>query len=320
MLNNEILFALILSFTFSFLSGFIFIPILRKIKMGQSIRNDGPKTHLKKTGTPTIGGVIIFTGIVIGGCIFGPKYKMLYPIIFFTISCGIIGFIDDYIKVTQKRSLGLTALKKMVGLIFVSVTFSIYIFNFTNIGTGIIIPFFSDYLFDLKALYIPFTVFFILATVNSVNLTDGLDGLASGITIIVSVFFTIAALMQNNIIIAVFSALIAGSTLGFFIFNIHPAKVFMGDTGSLALGAAISAIAIVLKMPLFIIIVGFIFLLESVSVIIQVFSFKIFQKRVFKMTPIHHHFELLGWKETKVVLSFWGLSAIFSILGYLALI
>lgn len=320
MVSIEIIYAAILSFVICVISSPIFIPILRRLKFGQSIREDGPKTHLIKSGTPTIGGIIILLGLIITGAFFGTKYKEIYTILFFTVGCGLVGFADDYIKVVLKRSLGLTAMQKLLALIFITVFFVLYIYNYTDIGSKLLIPFVKNYSLDLGMFYIPFIIFVILGTINSVNLTDGLDGLSSGITVIVSIFFVIASLIMGNITVAIFSAILGGSCLGFLIFNIHPAKVFMGDTGSLALGGAIAAIAVTLKMPIFLLITGGVFVIETLSVIIQVMSYKFRKKRVFKMAPLHHHFEMIGWKETKVVTIFWTITGILNLIGLLSLI
>lgn len=320
MLNPDLLKAVILALVISIILGFVLIPFLRRLRFGQNIREDGPKRHLKKSGTPTMGGVIFLSSITITSIVFGKEYNDIYIVLLLTLGCGLIGFIDDYIKVVLKRSLGLTAMQKMLGLILVAVVFTLYIYNFTSTGSTMLVPFSSGFEFDLGALYIPFIVFVIIATVNSVNLTDGLDGLASGITIIVSIFFAIASIIFHNMSLAIFSSIIAASCLGFLVFNIHPAKVFMGDTGALALGGAISAVAIILKMPLFLIIVGGVFVLEALSDIIQVAVYKLSCTRVFRMAPIHHHFELLGWKETKIVTVFWAVSGFFGMIGLLALI
>lgn len=319
MLNLDIVYSGVAALTITAVSGLIFIPMLRKFKFGQNVRDDGPKSHLKKSGTPTMGGIIIMTALIFTSMYFGLRYNGVYPVLFFTLACGLIGFIDDYIKVVQKRSLGFTALQKMLALTFVTVAFVLYIYNFTDTGSKILIPFVKGLEFDLGPIYIPIIVFIILGTINGANLTDGLDGLASGVTAIAGLFFAIVSIILGNIDMAVFSAMIAGTCLGFLIFNIYPAKVFMGDTGSLALGGAISAIAVALRMPLFIAIIGGIYLIEALSVIIQVVSYKTTGKRVFKMAPIHHHYELSGWRETKIVSVFWLMTGLLSIIGFVAL-
>lgn len=319
MLNLDIVYSGVAALIITIVFGLIFIPMLRKMKFGQNIRDDGPRSHLKKSGTPTMGGIIIMMTLIFVSMYFGLKYKGVYPVIFFTLACGLIGFIDDYIKVVQKRSLGFTALQKMLALTLIAVAFVLYIYNFTDLGSKILIPFVKEYQFDLGPLYIPAIVFVMLGTINGANLTDGLDGLASGVTAIVCLFFVIVSIVLGNIDMAVFSAMISGACLGFLIFNIHPSKVFMGDTGSLALGGAVSAIAIVLRMPLFLAIIGGIYLVEALSVIIQVAAYKTTGKRIFKMAPLHHHYELLGWRETKVVSVFWLVTGLLSLIGFAAL-
>lgn len=319
MLNLDIIYAGIAALTTTAVLGLIFIPMLKKMKFGQNVRDDGPKSHLKKSGTPTMGGIIIMSAMILVSMYFGLKYNKLYSVLFFALACGLIGFIDDYIKVVQKRSLGFTALQKMLALTFITVIFVLYIYNFTNTGSKVIIPFIKGLEFDLGPLYIPVIVFIMLGTINGANLTDGLDGLAAGVTAIVGLFFAIVSTSLGNIDMAVFSSMISGVCLGFLIFNIHPAKVFMGDTGSLALGGAISAAAVMLRMPLFLAIIGGIYLAEALSVIIQVASYKTTGKRVFKMAPLHHHYELSGWRETKVVSVFWLITGLLSFIGFAAL-
>lgn len=313
--------AFISSFALALIVGPLIIPFLRKLKFGQTVRDDGPQSHLIKSGTPIMGGAIFLIPIVVMTIIFSAKYPRILPLTFVTLGFGTIGFLDDYIKVVKKRKDGLYANQKMLGLIAVATIFAFYLAQFTNLGTSIIIPFMSSStVLDLKWLFIPFTVVVLIATTNSVNLTDGVDGLCGGITLIVMVFFTLVAMTRGEWdYVMIFSALVAGGCLGFLAFNTYPAKVFMGDTGSLALGGAVAAVAIVMKMPLIILIVGLIYVIEAVSVILQVGSFKLRGKRIFKMAPIHHHFELSGWKETKIVAVFYGVTVLLCILGFIAL-
>lgn len=311
----------VLAFFIALVSGPILIPVLARLKFGQTVRDDGPASHFKKTGTPTMGGVIFLVPVLALSLFYGRIYPQILPLAFVTLGFGAIGFIDDFIKVVKKRKDGLYANQKMMGLLLIAAIFSFYIAQYTDIGTDIIIPFAgTDITFDLAWLFVPFTIFILLATTNSVNMTDGLDGLAAGVTLIITVFFTIVAMTRGEWdYIKIFASIVAGGCLGFLAFNTHPAKVFMGDTGSLALGGAVGAIAIMLKMPLLIPIVGIIYVIETLSVMIQVTSFKLRRKRVFKMAPIHHHFELSGWKETRVVKAFWMVTVIFCFIGFLAL-
>jgi len=300
------------------IAGPIFIPILRKLKFGQNIREDGPATHLKKNGTP-IGGIIFILPIVIVTFFIYSIYPEIIPMVLVMLGFGVVGFIDDYIKVVKKNNKGLDEKQKTIGILIVAIIFAVYILIFTDIGTSTIVP------FIVKEIYIPiwiygiFLVAFMYLTTNSVNLTDGVDGLCSGVTLIISLFFAIAAAGVPNLeYIQIFSALIAAGCLGFLAFNIHPARVFMGETGSLALGGAVCAMAIMMRMPLIILIVGGIYVIEALSVVIQVYSFRKTGKRVFKMAPIHHHFELSGWKETQIVYVFWTITLILCILGIIA--
>lgn len=316
---SHIIRTIIIAFAISLILGPIIIPLLRKLKVGQSIREDGPQSHLSKSGTPTMGGIIFLTALLITVFSSGIVNTDTKVLMASTLGFGLIGFIDDYIKIVKKRNLGLRAYQKLLGQIILAVILAIYQSKTSEAGTKIIIPFFKSQYLDLGAAYIPFIVFVVVGTVNSVNLTDGLDGLASGVSIIVLSFFSLIALNYGmGESISTFSAALTGACLGFLIHNAHPAKVFMGDTGSLALGGAISAIAILLNMTLFLPIVGGIFFVETLSVIIQVASFKMTGKRVFLMSPLHHHYEHKGWKETKVVGVFWLITAILCIVGVIA--
>ncbi len=310
----------IYSVMISFILGIIFcpllIPVLRRLKFGQTERDDGPESHLKKQGTPTMGGIAILAAFAIGGIFFIKENPDGLVVLLVTLGFGIIGFIDDYIKVVKKRSLGLTPIQKIIGQFIITGLFTFYIIK-SGIGTDILIPFTKGMTIDLGIIYIPFLFVAVIGTVNGVNLTDGLDGLASGVTLIVAVFFMMVAWAAGSGILPIAGAA-AGSLLAFLIFNAYPAKVFMGDTGSLALGGFVAATAFILKMPIFIIIVGFIYLIESLSVIIQVGYFKKTGKRIFKMAPIHHHFELCGWSETKVVTVFYIVTAMLCLIGLFA--
>ncbi len=296
------------------------IPALERIKVGQSIREEGPESHQKKTGTPTMGGIMIVIAITIATiAIAGVNLKTML-LLFSAISFGAVGFIDDYIKVVLKRNLGLRAYQKILFQLLISITITVIYVLWIG-DTVLYVPFLSlEGTVDLGIFFIPFMIFVIIGTVNSVNLTDGLDGLASGVTGITAGFFTYFAYTIGMFDVAVFGGTIAGGCVGFLLFNRHPAKVFMGDTGSLALGGAISVMALVTGSFLFMPIAGGIFFLESLSVIIQVASFKKTGKRVFRMSPIHHHFELIGWKETVVVRRFWSATALLCAVAYFGII
>lgn len=315
----DIIRVIVISFIITLILGLIFIPLLRRFHIGQNIRQDGPKTHLKKKGTPTMGGIIMIIALFITSVTSGIMNKDMIVLLLSTLGFGLIGFVDDYIKIVKKRSLGLKAHQKLVAQIILAVILAVYQSYTSELGTKIIIPFLKSKYLDLGMLYIPFIAFVVVGTVNSVNLTDGLDGLASGITMIVMSFFGMVALNQGMNSMAVFSTSLAGACLGFLVYNSYPAKIMMGDTGSMALGGAVSAIAILLNLPLIIPIVGGIYFIESLSVIIQVVSFKLTGKRVFLMAPLHHHFEQKGWKETKVVLVFWTITVILCLIGTISL-
>ena len=303
---------LLLSFAVTVILGIIIVPILRKLKVGQIERDDGPESHLKKQGTPTMGGIIIMLGIVIVTIAAYIYYrnvdielaKNLLPILGLTLGFGIIGFIDDFKKLVLKNTKGLKPSLKMLGLLIISVAYIMYLIKGLNIGTETYIPILKQYINIPIYAYIPFSILVILATTNAVNLTDGIDGLSSSVCTIIITCLTIIATTLGVKEVVIFGAIVIGAVLGFLMFNIHPAKVFMGDTGSLFLGGVISGIALYLKMPLILILIALIPVIETVSVIIQVTYFKKTGKRVFKMAPIHHHFELSGWTENKVVMTF----------------
>ena len=304
-LSLSVFMPVIISFLISVVFCPILIPFLRKLKFGQTEREEGPQSHLKKNGTPTMGGLVILASILLTSLIYIGKFTEILPVLFMTLGFGLIGFLDDYIKVVKKRSLGLTPLQKMALQFIVTGVFIYYYFKIAGLDTSIKIPFVSGDGFVMPTwLFIIFVFIVVLGTVNGVNFTDGLDGLASGVTVIVATFFTIAALSLNPSMTPITGAVV-GSLLGFLLFNTYPARVFMGDTGSLALGGFVSSIALMLHMPLFIVIIGLIYLVEVLSVILQVGYFKLTHgKRIFKMAPIHHHFELCGYSETQVVAAF----------------
>lgn len=294
------------------------IPLLRRLKFGQNVRDDGPESHLIKAGTPTMGGIMILLSMLISSAFFLKGNYDGIMVIFMTVGYGLIGLLDDYIKVVRKRSLGLRAWQKIVLQLVVTGMFIYYIYNFTDIGTAVYIPFMGGFSIDLGIVFIPFVICVVLGTVNAVNLTDGLDGLASGVSVLVTLFFMFAAYGMKSGVLPVAGAA-AGSLLGFLLFNSYPARVFMGDTGSLALGGFIAAMAVLFRMPLFLLIAGIIYVCESLSVILQVGYFKLTHgKRIFKMAPLHHHFEQCGWKETKVVAVFYIVTAIGVLVGFLA--
>ena len=315
-MNYTIVIPTLVAFAISAALGPIMIPFLRKVKAGQTVRDEGPKSHLKKTGTPTMGGIIILLAMTITTLFYIKDYPKVLPILFITLGFGLIGFIDDYIKVVLKRSMGLRAWQKMLGQFVVTGIFAYYLVQ-SGVSLAMKIPFMDKYL-DLGIFNIPFLFFVVLGTVNGTNFTDGLDGLATSVTILVATFFTVVAVGTGSEIVPITCATV-GALLGFLLFNVHPASVFMGDTGSLALGGFVVGCAYMMQMPLFIVIVGFIYLAEVLSVMIQVSYFKLTGgKRIFKMAPIHHHFELCGWKETKVVAVFAIITAVLCLIGLLA--
>ena len=309
----------IIAFVISIIAGPFVIPFLKKLHVGQTERDEGPKSHLKKSGTPIMGGILILGSVVLTSLPYVRTYPKIIPILFLTLGFGLIGFLDDYIKAVLKRSEGLTPAQKMGGQIVVTAIFAYYLVHYMQMDLAMKIPFFPDKMLDFGFLNIPILFFVIIGTVNGTNFTDGLDGLASSVTIMVATFFTVVAIGTGSGIEPVTCAMV-GSLLGFLLFNVYPAKVFMGDTGSLALGGFVASCAYMMQMPLFIAIVGFIYLLEVLSVIIQVSYFKATGgKRIFKMAPIHHHFELCGWSETRLVAVFSTVTAILCLVGLLAL-
>lgn len=315
---NIYIICIISAFVLALAAGPIFIPVLTRMKFGQTVRDDGPQSHLKKTGTPTMGGIIIIIPAAVVALAFSKDKDMLLVLIT-TVLFGVIGFIDDYLKIKNKRSLGLRAWQKMAAQLLVSVFMAFVASGISQVGTEVLIPFTGKFL-DLGALYIPFVVIVFVATVNSVNLTDGLDGLAGGITVVVLGFFSVIALAASHVGLLVFSGALIGALLGFLRFNSHPAQVFMGDTGSLALGGAVAALAVITRLPLFILIIGAVYVAETLSVMIQVTYFKLTGgKRFFKMSPLHHHFELSGWAESKIVSVFIIVSIILCLIGILGL-
>ena len=320
---HETILAIIIAFAISALLCPIIIPFLHKLKFGQQVRDDGPQAHLKKQGTPTMGGLIILTSIIITSLFYVSRYPKVIPVLFMTVGFGIIGFLDDYIKIVMKRSEGLKPMQKLVGQFVITGIFAWYVVNSGEVGTDMLIPFTGGFdhgkFLHLGILFVPALFFIVLGTDNGVNFTDGLDGLCTSVTILVATFLTIVAIGENAGISPITGAVV-GSLLGFLLFNVYPAKVFMGDTGSLALGGFVSATVFMMRMPLFLPIIGFIYFVEVLSVIIQVTYFKkTGGKRIFRMAPIHHHCELGGWSETRVVAVFAIVTAILCLLAYLGL-
>lgn len=314
---DKLIYSVLVAFVISFAIAPLIIPILHKFKFGQNIRKDGPQSHLKKQGTPTMGGIIfiISTCITMILMLRNPQDEAmiaLYALIVF----GAIGFLDDSLKIIKKQNEGLTSGQKMILLVIASIAFGVYASK--HIGTDIMIPF-TENTWNLKLLFVPFIVFYFAAVTNAVNLTDGLDGLCSSVTILVMTFFALVSLYMGYYSLAIFCGILAGAILGFLKYNSYPAQIFMGDGGSLALGGAIAAVAMILKLELLVVIVGGIYVMETLSVIIQVASFKLTGKRVFKMAPIHHHFELKGWHESKIVAVFSIATVVLSLIGFLAI-
>lgn len=308
----------LIAFAISAVLGPIIIPFLKKLKVGQTEREE-LKSHLKKTGTPTMGGLIILAGILVTSLFFLKDYPEIIPILYLTVGFGAIGFLDDYLKVVLHRSDGLLAWQKMLLQIAVTGIFAYYLLNYTNVSLSLQIPFLKGQYLDPGIAGLPLMFFVVIGTVNGVNFTDGLDGLASSVTVLVATFFSVVAIGTNSGIEPVTCAAV-GALLGFLLFNVYPAKVFMGDTGSLALGGFVAATAYMLQMPLFIPIVGFIYMIEVISVMIQVGYFKLTHgKRFFRMAPIHHHFELGGWSETRVVAVFSIITALLCLTALTAL-
>ena len=306
-----------ISFALTVILSLCIIPYLRKLKIGQMVRTDGPETHLKKQGTPTMGGIMMLIAIIVILAIFAIEHHILVLPIVLIAGFGIVGFIDDRKKLVEKSSDGISAKMKMILLFVFSAVFILLYLTVFDLGTELIIPF-MNVPFNLGVgIFVLFTIIVLLGTSNAVNLTDGLDGLASGVVAIIMTFFTVVAIRNGDKPMIILGAATVGATLGFLIFNVKPAKVFMGDTGSLALGAAIASAAIIMKMPIYLLIVAFIPVAEALSVMLQVVYFKLTKgKRLFKMAPLHHHFELCGMKETHVVLMFWIVTAVLSIIAY----
>ena len=309
----------LLSFLVSVLLGPVIIPFLKRLKAGQTIRDEGPKSHLKKNGTPTMGGILILSAMIVTSLFYMKDYPEIKPILLLTLGFGLIGFLDDYIKVILKRSMGLTPLQKMAGQLVVPGLFAYYLLKVTDISLAAKIPFMPGVELDLGWLNIPLLFFIIIGTVNGANFTDGLDGLAASVTVLAASFLSAAAIGTGTRIEPITCA-VAGALMGFLLFNVYPASVFMGDTGSLALGGFVAASAYMMQLQLFIPIIGFIYVIEVVSVILQVVYFKVTGgKRLFRMAPLHHHFELGGWSETRIVAVFSIITAILCLVALIAM-
>lgn len=309
----------LLSFLVSVLLGPVIIPFLKRLKAGQTIRDEGPKSHLKKNGTPTMGGILILSAMIVASLFYMKDYPEINPILLLTLGFGLIGFLDDYIKVILKRSMGLTPLQKMAGQLVVTSLFAYYLLKVTDISLAAKIPFMPGVELDLGWLNIPLLFFIIIGTVNGANFTDGLDGLAASVTVLAASFLSAAAIGTGTRIEPITCA-VAGALMGFLLFNVYPASVFMGDTGSLALGGFVAASAYMMQLQLFIPIIAFIYVIEVVSVILQVVYFKVTGgKRLFRMAPLHHHFELGGWSETRIVAVFSIITAILCLVALIAM-
>ncbi|OAT88310.1 phospho-N-acetylmuramoyl-pentapeptide-transferase [Candidatus Arthromitus sp. SFB-turkey] len=317
----EMFLPLISSFILAYLLGKILIPILHRMKYGQSIREEGPKAHMKKQGTPTIGGLIFIISTFIVTILYSVFYVKTLKndaviILLIFLAFGFVGFLDDYLKIRRKKNLGLRAYQKMILLMLI--TFVIYVFSKDTLGTNLYIPILNVNI-NLYYLYLPFLFIYFTGVTNAVNLTDGLDGLATTVTIIVLIFLFLISFVFGKVDIGIFAFILIGSLMAFLIFNVNPARVFMGDTGSLALGGAVASISFLLGIEVVLILAGIIYVIEALSVIIQVVVYKFTRKRVFKMAPIHHHFEHLGWSENKIVYVFGAITLIACIISFLLL-
>lgn len=318
-MDYKVFIPVLISFVLSVILGPLVIPVLRRLKMDQTEREDGVQSHLKKAGTPTMGGVMILLAVVITSVIYIGRYPKIIPILFLTLGFGLIGFLDDYLKVVMKRSDGLYPKQKMGLQIVVTAIFAYYIVKVAKIPLTLLIPFSDGKYLDLGIFAVPLLFVAVIGTVNGTNFTDGLDGLASSVTVLVATFFTVVAVGTKSGIEPITCAVV-GALMGFLLFNVYPASVFMGDTGSLALGGFVIGAAYMMQMPLFVIIVGLIYVVEVLSVMIQVTYFKVTGgKRFFKMAPIHHHFELCGWSETRIVAVFSVVTAVMCLIAFLAL-
>lgn len=315
-MSQEILYTFMTAITAVTILGYIGIPMLRKLHAQQSIREEGPKNHQAKAGTPTMGGLFILIGLVVSVLLFVPYGAPLWIMLLLTVGHGALGFFDDFIKAVKKRNLGLTAKQKLLGQMILAAVFAYVADAVIGIPTDLWIPL-ANISIPMGIWYYPFIFLIIVGTTNAVNLTDGLDGLAAGTTAISAMAYAVVAIIADDATVAGFMSALSGACLGFLLYNANPAKVFMGDTGSLALGGALAGAAILTKSELILAVIGGVYVMEALSVIIQVVSFKTRGVRVFKMSPIHHHFELCGWKETKVVYALWTMAVVMAVLGLL---
>lgn len=314
-----VLLAFGLALGITLITGPFFIPTLHRLKFGQNVRSDGPRSHLKKAGTPSMGGLMFLAGIIVAVIVTGSGHGETWLLLLVTLCYALLGFADDFIKVVKKRSLGLRAKEKILGQTVIALVLALSAAYLLKLGTGIRVPYVGTTLDYGFLVYFIFIWVVTVGTSNAVNLTDGLDGLAAGVTVIVSLAFTLIAIMMDLWPVAIFGAAMSGGCLAFLRFNSHPAKVFMGDTGSLALGGGLAAMAVLTKTELLLPIIGGVYVAEALSVIIQVLSFQSTGKRVFRMAPLHHHFELGGWPERKVVRNFWLAAVICALVGLLGL-
>lgn len=316
---KSILVPVFLSFGTSALLGPVIIPLLRRMKVGQTVRTEGPGSHQKKNGTPTMGGILFLAGVLAGSVPFVKEAPGMIPVLFLTLGFGMVGFCDDYIKVVLKRSMGLSPLQKLLGQIVVTAVFAYYISVIEPVDLAMRIPFLQGRVLDFGIWNIPVLFFIVIGTANGTNFTDGLDGLAASVTLLVAVFFSSVAIGLHSGLEPVTCA-VAGGLMAFLLFNVYPASVFMGDTGSLALGGFVAGCAYLLQLQLFLPIVGFVYVIEVLSVILQVTWFKVSGgRRIFKMTPLHHHFELSGWPETRIVAVFSVLTALLCLVAFAGL-
>ncbi|KAA9007602.1 phospho-N-acetylmuramoyl-pentapeptide-transferase [Paenibacillus spiritus] len=309
-----LLLTIAVSFILAVIAAPLLIPLLRRMKFGQQVRDDGPQSHLKKAGTPTMGGIIIILAFTLSYLKFSVVNTDFYVLLVAALGYGLIGFLDDYIKIVFRRSLGLTPRQKLLGQLVVGAVMSVLLIQAGH-STAIAVPG-TSVSFDWTGwFYYPFIIVMMMAITNAVNFTDGVDGLLSGVGAIALAAYAVVAMQATSIAAGVCAAAMIGAVLGFLVFNAHPAKVFMGDTGSLAIGGAIGGVAIVTKSELLFVVIGGVFVIEMLSVVLQVASFKLRGKRIFRMSPIHHHFELGGWSEWRVVMTFWAVSAVLAALG-----
>jgi phospho-N-acetylmuramoyl-pentapeptide-transferase len=314
----RIILSLLIAFFIPVIITPFFIKVQRKHNIGQRIRQEGPDLHQHKMGTPTMGGLILFLSVAISMLFFQPDDISVYVVFLLLCAFGLVGFLDDFIKYYRGRSLGLKARIKLIMQFVIFTIFLLWFYQNRSIDQTIIIPFVKDYLTLPKMVFIPFIGLVFISTTNAVNLTDGLDGLATGLMIIALIAFAIISFAQERNNLGIFSLIMLSSCAGFLIYNFHPAKIFLGDVGSLGLGGALAAFSVITGTEFFLIIIGGVFVVETLSVIIQVLSIQFRQKPIFKMSPLHHHFELLNWKEVHIVILFWGIGALFSLIGLLA--